>query len=280
MTDTLSTRPTTEAVKAYMEASDHPIRRSRADAESVETESVETGSADTGTADAHAAESGAFPEPPVRGSLDDDDLVPLVGRHTTDTATIDLIGILQAQMQLRAEEAARFAVWEEQMRLIGTDEALGELERTRLHFTGVIPVQTAPTIVTADAVPQSSRLVPERLVKSPEPVVTVTAVPDTGENPHVQRAREADERLLEIEDDTVPSAARLRNATRPAVSGGRIAIVALTTLAVVAVVVGVASALLLPVGALTLSLAAVGLLGAAWLVVLAVRVLLRRGQAG
>jgi hypothetical protein len=261
MTDTLSTRPKTEAVTALMQASDHPIRRSAAERDDA--------------AEPNPAGQ-SFPEPPERGSLDDDDLVPLVDRHTSDTATIDLIGILQAQMHLRAQEAARFAAWEEQMRLIGTDEALGELERTRLHFTGVIPIQASPTIVTAGAAPEATALVPERITRPEAPVVTVASVPDAVENAHLQRARQADERLLEL-DDTVPSAVRLTRvrAEANASSVTRILVVALTSLAAV---IAVSAVVLTSAGVratFTATLGAVGVLAAAWIGVVAARLLLR-----
>ncbi|GAA4667227.1 hypothetical protein [Frondihabitans cladoniiphilus] len=112
-----------------------------------------------------------FPVPPERASLDDDDLVPLVARHTTDTATIDLIGILQAQLQLRAAEAASFRAWEDRMRQIGTDEALGEVEKTRLRFTGVIPVQVAPGLLSLSDLGQA-RASDASSASAPAPAVT------------------------------------------------------------------------------------------------------------
>lgn len=283
MTDTLSTRSKTEAVTALMQASDHPIRRSAAERGSavevgVESDRLPEPEQPVGhQSDLEAnAPVQSFPEPPERGSLDDDDLVPLVDRHTSDTATIDLIGILQAQMHLRAQEAARFAAWEEQMRLIGTDEALGELERTRLHFTGVIPIQTSPTIVTAGAAPEATALVPEKITRPEAPVVTVASVPDAVENAHLQRARQADERLLEL-DDTVPSAVRLTRvrAEASASSGTRILVVALTTLAAV---IATSAVVLTSVGVgatFTATLGAVGVLAAAWIGVVVARRVLR-----
>lgn len=283
MTDTLSTRPKTEAVTALMQASDHPIRRSTAERDdaasaAVDAERLPEPEQPVGQQPdvAPNVPAQSFPEPPERGSLDDDDLVPLVDRHTSDTATIDLIGILQAQMHLRAQEAARFAAWEEQMRLIGTDEALGELERTRLHFTGVIPIQTSPTIVTAGAAPEATAIVPEKITRPEAPVVTVESVPDAVENAHLQRARQADERLLEL-DDTVPSAVRLTRVRREATasSGTSILVVALTTLAAV---IAVSAVILTAVGVgatFTATLGAVGVLAAAWIGVVAARLALR-----
>jgi hypothetical protein len=117
-----------------------------------------------------------YPIAPERGSLEDEHLVPLVARHTDDTATIDLIGILQAQMQLRATEAARFAAWEEQMRRFGTPEAMGEVERTRLHFTGVIPVQSASPSDAAPVADPSPAAAPVPLSSSAD-IATPSEVP-------------------------------------------------------------------------------------------------------
>lgn len=83
----------------------------------------------------------SLPQPPERLTLDDGDLVRLVGDRFADTATIDLVAVVQAQMAARRVEAERFASWESEMRRHGGSEAAEVLERTRLRFTGVVPVQ-------------------------------------------------------------------------------------------------------------------------------------------
>ncbi|GAA4264896.1 hypothetical protein GCM10022256_05080 [Frondihabitans peucedani] len=204
-----------------------------------------------------------FPRPPLRGSLDDEDLVPLVDRHTDDTATVDLIGILQAQMQLRAAEAARFAAWEAEIRRIGTEDALDELERTRLHFTGVIPVQTGPSIVATTSAPAGEALVPERIVSADAhdsaPVIPTGTAPEPAANPHAERARLADEELLERADDAPVSTTAARSAVSP------VLVVAAAALALTLVVV---SLVLAPTGAslaLTAGFAAAAALAASFL---------------
>ena len=82
----------------------------------------------------------SLPQPPERVTLDDDDLVRMVERRLDDTATVDLMAVVQAQLQARRVEAARFASWAREMDRVGTDEAADALERTRLRFTGVIDV--------------------------------------------------------------------------------------------------------------------------------------------
>ncbi|NIJ03778.1 hypothetical protein [Frigoribacterium faeni] len=82
----------------------------------------------------------SLPQPPERVTLDDDVLVRMVERRLDDTATVDLMAVVQAQLQARRVEAARFASWAREMDRVGTDEAADALERTRLRFTGVIDV--------------------------------------------------------------------------------------------------------------------------------------------
>jgi len=82
----------------------------------------------------------SLPQPPDRLTLDDDVLVRMVERRLDDTATVDLMAVVQAQLQARRVEAARFASWAREMDRVGTDEAAEALERTRLRFTGVIDV--------------------------------------------------------------------------------------------------------------------------------------------
>ncbi|WP_157509980.1 hypothetical protein [Frondihabitans sp. Leaf304] len=268
----------------------------------------------------------SFPQPPERGSLEDEHLVPLVGRHTDDTATIDLIGILQAQMQLRATEAARFAAWEAEIRRIGTDEALEELEKTRLHFTGVIPIQSGPPLisvdrtpppttestpteldahasssknadpradkdaaaaelVTVDQTPTGEGLVPLRLRKTAAelPVVTagdIPAVDDASRNVHAERARLADEELLEHGTPTSPGQPSAE-AGVPARASTRILVASLSALAVVVVI---AAVLVNAIGAPVTPSAALGAIAvpaAAWIGIALGRIALRtRAAAG
>ncbi|MET4052292.1 hypothetical protein ABID81_001655 [Frigoribacterium sp. PvP054] len=81
-----------------------------------------------------------LPQPPERLTLDDEVLARLVEKRFDDTATIDLMAVVQAQLDLRRVEAARFASWEDEITRVGTDEAARALEATRLRFTGVVPV--------------------------------------------------------------------------------------------------------------------------------------------
>ncbi|ROS54482.1 hypothetical protein [Frigoribacterium sp. PhB24] len=85
---------------------------------------------------------GDLPQPPERLTLDDEVLARLVEKRLEDTATIDLMAVVQAQLALRTVEAARFASWEDEITRVGTDEAARALEATRLRFTGVLPVVT------------------------------------------------------------------------------------------------------------------------------------------
>jgi len=87
-----------------------------------------------------------LPQPPERLTLDDEVLARLVEKRLDDTATIDLMAVVQAQLALREVEAARFASWEHEITRVGTDEAAQALEATRLRFTGVVPVVSPGTL--------------------------------------------------------------------------------------------------------------------------------------
>ncbi|QNE42631.1 hypothetical protein F1C15_01215 [Frigoribacterium sp. NBH87] len=138
----------------------------------------------------------SLPQPPERISLDDDVLVRMVERRLDDTATVDLMAVVQAQMEARRQEAARFARWADEVGRIGTDEAAEALERTRLRFTGVIDVVLPLTLAPRDEVavapevsseaaepavldvapaPEGPQVVGEAPAGSPAPVTTAAA---------------------------------------------------------------------------------------------------------
>jgi hypothetical protein len=223
-----------------------------------------------------------YPIAPERGSLEDEHLVPLVARHTDDTATIDLIGILQAQMQLRATEAARFAAWEEQMRRFGTPEALGEVERTRLHFTGVIPVQSAspsaaapvaaPSPVADPAPPSSSADIPTPLEV---PAATSAAAFPTPSTPEPSASRSVPTAAPSL---ATSSTSRSRDhVTSPQSDTSRILVlvVSIASLAVVAAALVVTALGTLVDTAAVLT--SIGVLAGAWLGIVAGR-LVQRGR--
>ena len=123
-----------------------------------------------------------LPQPPERLTLDDDVLARLVEKRLDDTATIDLMAVVQAQLDLRRVEAARFASWEDEITRVGTDEAARALEATRLRFTGVVPVVTpgAPRdprpVVEAGHAPSA----PTDPAVAPAPADAPTVIAPTG----------------------------------------------------------------------------------------------------
>jgi hypothetical protein len=138
----------------------------------------------------------SLPQPPERISLDDDVLVRMVERRLDDTATVDLMAVVQAQMEARRQEAAGFARWADEVGRIGTDEAAEALERTRLRFTGVIDVvlpltpvpgdevsvartvsseAAAPPVLDVAPAPEGPQVVEEAPAGSPAPVTTAAA---------------------------------------------------------------------------------------------------------
>lgn len=127
-----------------------------------------------------------LPQPPERMTLDDEVLARLVEKRLEDTATIDLMAVVQAQLALREVEAARFASWEDEITRVGTDEAARALEATRLRFTGVLPVvtpgairQARPVVEAGDAPDADRDARPADATPTSAPVV----VPSTGPRP-------------------------------------------------------------------------------------------------
>ena len=278
------------------EDSEHP-RRALVTPETITPNSV----APVPVAPVSVTPEASYPAPPERGSFDDDDLVRAVDRHLDDTATVDLIGILQAQMVMRAAEATRFADWEDQMRRLGTDEAYAAIEKTRMRFTGVIPVitpemaalarQAAAAVVhdpassatpplaagTAPASPASPSSVVARPTAPVLPIVSVDSAPvpivpaalsnGTASNRTVSNGTPA--------DDTLSKAAP--GATTSTTS--RALAIGTTGVAAALVVVAVVLAFTSESSVATAVLAVLGVIGAAWLGVVAGRLALRRGSS-
>lgn len=225
-----------------------------------------------------------YPIAPERGSLEDEHLVPLVARHTDDTATIDLIGILQAQMQLRATEAARFAAWEEQMRRFGTPEALGEVERTRLHFTGVIPVQSASPSAAAPVAAPSPVADPAPLsssadisTPSPAPAATSAAAFPTPSTPGPTASRSVPTAAPSLATSSTQASRSRDHVTSSQSDTSRILVlvVSIASLAVVAAALVVTALGTLVDTAAVLT--SIGVLAGAWLGIVAGR-LVQRGR--
>jgi hypothetical protein len=140
-----------------------------------------------------------LPQPPERLTLDDEVLARLVEKRLEDTATIDLMAVVQAQLALRQVEAARFASWEDEITRVGTDEAARALEATRLRFTGVVPVVTpgamreARPVVEAGHAPDAP-LAPDSDGDRPTasaPTSSPVVVPSTGPRALVHDAGDA-----------------------------------------------------------------------------------------
>lgn len=129
-----------------------------------------------------------LPQPPERMTLDDEVLARLVEKRLEDTATIDLMAVVQAQLALREVEAARFASWEDEITRVGTDEAARALEATRLRFTGVVPVVTPGAMREARPVVEAGHAPDAPLASGSDgdrptasaPISSPVVVPSTG----------------------------------------------------------------------------------------------------
>lgn len=137
-------------------------------------------------ADVAPDQDSGLPEPPQRTSLPDDELVRTIdARADGSGGTLGLIDELQAQLQLREDEARELGTWTKTMLAIGTPQALASVEQARLEFTGVVPVATPEPGVVAEQEPsEASGGVP---VATPEPDVaaehTRPAFADVGSGP-------------------------------------------------------------------------------------------------
>ena len=152
----------------------------------------------------------SLPQPPERLTLDDGDLVRLVERRLTDTAMIDLLAVVQAQLDARQVEAERFAAWEQKISRVDGDAAAEVLERTRLRFTGVIPVQRP-----ADAA-QESPVTPVAAPPVPGASAESTAPAPSDDRPTASADADADDDDLEGSVDTGSSDRHEADAVVPA----------------------------------------------------------------
>jgi len=152
----------------------------------------------------------SLPQPPERLTLDDGDLVRLVERRLTDTAMIDLLAVVQAQLDARQVEAERFAAWEQKISRVDGDAAAEVLERTRLRFTGVIPVQRP-----ADAA-QESPVAPAEAPPVPGAPAESTAPAPSDDRPTASADADADDYDLEGSVDTGSSDRHEADAVVPA----------------------------------------------------------------
>ncbi len=86
----------------------------------------------------------AIPAPPQRQSLSDSELLAAADLDASDRDTSSLLDLVERELQLRTEEAARLAEWEQQVREAAVPDADQLVSDVRSQFTGVIPVVVAP----------------------------------------------------------------------------------------------------------------------------------------
>lgn len=128
----------------------------RAEPQQTETEHTEAAQGPYADNDAPSAE---LPDPPKRRSLQDDELVRTLSIEIQEPAnTLSAIEQLQAELQLREQEAQEFSAWEQRMRTIGTPEALETIAEVVPSFTGVIPI-----------IPMQQQALPEPETEAPWP---------------------------------------------------------------------------------------------------------------
>ena len=141
--------------------------------------------------DPQPAPPGSIPPPPQRQSLSDAELMAAADLDAPDHDTSSLLDLFERELQLRQEEAARLAAWEQQVRQSAGPEAEQIVTEVRSQFTGVIPVVAAstappssPAVVDAPPPPPPPPvgIVPPTLQAEPAPTppVAESVAPTTG----------------------------------------------------------------------------------------------------
>lgn len=130
------------------------------------------------------------PDRPVRRSLPDEELLHIadeVAEHPG--STLDAIQQLEAQLQLREQEAREFQEWESTMRVLGTPDAIAAVEEARPEFSDVVasaplvpPVAPVEPFVDPDVslAPWPAPVADE--VDAPPPPLPAWEVPAPGPN--------------------------------------------------------------------------------------------------
>jgi purine-cytosine permease-like protein len=112
----------------------------------------------------------SIPPPPQRQSLSDAELLAAADPDTADHDTSSLLDLVERELQLRQDEAARLAEWEQQVRQSAGPEAEQIVSEVRSQFTGVVPVVSGAT-ASSPAVAPAAVPMPEP-APTPEPVVS------------------------------------------------------------------------------------------------------------
>ena len=108
----------------------------------------------------------SIPTPPQRQSLTDEELLAAADLDAPGHDTSSLLDLVERELQLRQEEAARLADWEQQVRQTGGPEAEQLVSDVRSRFTGVIPIVGASAAAPS---PEPSPPLPPMPAASPEP---------------------------------------------------------------------------------------------------------------
>lgn len=86
----------------------------------------------------------SIPPPPQRQSLSDDELLAAADLDAPDHDTSSLLDLVERELQLRQQEAAQLAEWEERVRQTAGPDAEQLVTEVRSQFTGVIPIIPPP----------------------------------------------------------------------------------------------------------------------------------------
>lgn len=110
-----------------------------------------------------------IPPPPQRQSLSDSALLAAADLDASDLDTSSLLDLVERELQLRTEEAARLAEWEQQVREAAVPDAEQIVSEVRSQFTGVIPVVVPPAAVLPAVEPPPVEPPPAAMPVEPPP---------------------------------------------------------------------------------------------------------------
>lgn len=127
---------------------------------------------------------------PQRQSLDDADLLRSIGDDDgAADGTLGAIAQLQAQLELRAQEAQAYSNWEQSMIALGTPDSLAAVDRARAEQAGrvpSVPEPAEPAEPAAAAAEPATSFAPEPVVAEPvaaEPFVPQPIAPEPSAPP-------------------------------------------------------------------------------------------------
>lgn len=124
----------------------------------------------------------SIPAPPQRQSLSDEQLLAAADLDAPDHDTSSLLDLVERELALRQQEAAKLAEWEQQVRQSAGPEAEQLVSEVRSQFTGVIPVIAPGSSIATPAPTEPETVAPAPPAPTAEPAMPTSepVVPPSG----------------------------------------------------------------------------------------------------